>query len=352
MALNGIDVSSWQKGINLATVPCDFVIIKATQGVSYVSKECDRQYQQARACGILRGVYHYAEGGDPIKEADYFLKNVENYVHDAILCLDWESESNPKFGKQDLQWCKAWCDRVFEKTSVKPWIYVQASMVSKLNSVGDYALWVAQYANNNRTGYQEKPWNEGAYVCACRQYSSTGKLPGYNGDLDLDKFYGDKEAWNKYANPNGGSQTTQKPQGNQNGVVVPQGSTLDLAVWVIKNNINGDERRAKLGSRYDEIQNFLNHIAYATTDQLANEVKSGKYGNGDVRKTVLQNRYNSVQNAVNGITGSSAVYYVVRSGDTLSGIAKSYGVSYQSIAALNHISNPNKIYVGQKIRIK
>ena len=33
--LNGIDVSNWQKGINLAAVPADFVICKATQGTTY-----------------------------------------------------------------------------------------------------------------------------------------------------------------------------------------------------------------------------------------------------------------------------------------------------------------------------
>ena len=37
--MNGIDISRYQKGINLAAVPCDFVIIKATQGTSYVSPE-------------------------------------------------------------------------------------------------------------------------------------------------------------------------------------------------------------------------------------------------------------------------------------------------------------------------
>ena len=29
MTMNGIDISSWQTGINLDVVPCDFVICKA-----------------------------------------------------------------------------------------------------------------------------------------------------------------------------------------------------------------------------------------------------------------------------------------------------------------------------------
>lgn len=43
--------------------------------------------------------------------------------------------------------------------------------------------------------------------------------------------------------------------------------------------------------------------------------------------------------------------YTVVSGDTLSKIAKKYGTTYQKLAAYNGISNPNKIHVGQKIKI-
>lgn len=46
-----------------------------------------------------------------------------------------------------------------------------------------------------------------------------------------------------------------------------------------------------------------------------------------------------------------AVYYTVQSGDTLSGIAQRYGTSYQNIAAINGIADPNKIYAGQVLRV-
>ena len=36
MSMNGIDISNWQKGINLAAVPGDFVIMKVTEGTGYV----------------------------------------------------------------------------------------------------------------------------------------------------------------------------------------------------------------------------------------------------------------------------------------------------------------------------
>lgn len=50
--------------------------------------------------------------------------------------------------------------------------------------------------------------------------------------------------------------------------------------------------------------------------------------------------------------GSYSQYYTVKAGDTLSGIAAKYGTTYQNLASLNGITDPNKIYVGQKIKIK
>ena len=45
-------------------------------------------------------------------------------------------------------------------------------------------------------------------------------------------------------------------------------------------------------------------------------------------------------------------YYTVRSGDTLSGIAARYGLSYVSIADMNDIAPPYRIYVGQSIKLR
>lgn len=51
-------------------------------------------------------------------------------------------------------------------------------------------------------------------------------------------------------------------------------------------------------------------------------------------------------------TGSSNyTIYTVKSGDNLSKIAKSYGVTIDSIVKLNGLKNPNVIFVGQKLKI-
>ena len=68
----GIDISNWQKGINLDALAVDFAICKATQGASYVSPDCDRQMQQAMKRGLLVGVYHYVNGSGVDAEAQHF----------------------------------------------------------------------------------------------------------------------------------------------------------------------------------------------------------------------------------------------------------------------------------------
>ena len=80
MAMNGIDIASFQTGIDLSVVPCDFVIVKATEGTGYVNPDFTRAYAQAKNAGKCLGIYHYANGGDYQKEADYFLDTMKELV--------------------------------------------------------------------------------------------------------------------------------------------------------------------------------------------------------------------------------------------------------------------------------
>ena len=173
-------------------------MIKATEGTNYVNPDYERAYRQAKTAGKCLGIYHYANGGNIQAEADYFLANVGNCLGEAILILDWEGYNNASFGSCDYAWCKGWLDYVYEKTGVHPILYCSQSIANKFDNKGNYGLWIAQYADNDPTGYQDVPWNEGEYTCAIRQYTSCGRLNGYDGNLDLDKFYGSVEDWQKY----------------------------------------------------------------------------------------------------------------------------------------------------------
>lgn len=205
MSMNGIDIASYQAGINLNTVPCDFVIVKATEGTGYVNPDFDRAYDQAVAEGKKVGIYHYASSGGAQNEADYFLYMVGSRVNTAILVLDWEQGGNANFNS--VAYAKAFLDRVYEKTGVRPIIYMSKSVCKQFDwsSVAPYyGLWVAQYANYNPTGYQSDPWTDsngyGAWSSpVIFQYSSSGHLSGWSGNLDLNVAYMDGTTWDKYA---------------------------------------------------------------------------------------------------------------------------------------------------------
>jgi len=191
--MNGIDISNYQSGINAKTIDADFIIVKATEGTSYTSPSFEKQIKAAIAGGKRVGVYHYASGLDWKSEAQYFLKVAGDYVGKAVFVLDWESGGNGSYS-QYASWCKPFLDYVAAQTKSTPVIYCSQSIMSKLSSMG-YPMWIAQYPNYNSTGYQSSPWNEGAYTCAIRQYSSAGKLDGYSGNLDMNKSYITGSEW-------------------------------------------------------------------------------------------------------------------------------------------------------------
>lgn len=124
----------------------------------------------------------------------------------------------------------------------------------------------------------------------------------------------------------------------------------------------GSERKRLLeaaGYVYAEVQAAVNaklkEQAKKSVAEIADEVIAGKWGTGTERKKKLEAagyNYAEVQAAVNKKLASQAVYHTIKSGETLSTIAKKYGTTVEAIARLNGISNPNRIVAGHRIRVK
>lgn len=304
--MNGIDISAWQgdAGIDLAKVPYDFCIVKATEGTDYKNRyfaaHCDKVLSRKK----LLGAYHYANGGNPQKEADYFLAYAKKYIGKAILVLDWEAKNNHLFGVKDLEWCLQWCSYVQKKTGIKPLIYIQKSAMDAVKKAG-YGLWVAQYPDYEWTGYQEHPWNEGKYNCLIRQYTSVGKLSGYAGNLDLNKAYISAASWNKQAGKVKTTSTTAKKSVN----------TLAKEVLAGKwgNGTDRKNRLVKAGYDYNKVQTAVNKLVKASQmsqdkiiNAVAHEVIAGRWGNGADRKARLTKAGydpDKIQKRVNEILG-------------------------------------------------
>lgn len=211
--MRGIDVSHYKSDLSLGSIDFDFVIPKATGGNGYVDDQCDRFVQEAISLGKKWGVFHYFGDGfndnNPIEEADFFVNNCLGYIGHGILVLDWERGGNPNVDRVDM--AKAWLDHVFARTGVRPIIYMSLSLLQALDwssvIAGGYGLWVAQWPQNNNTvpnygidpATDPNPHWDGTVNDVIWQFTSTGRLNGYGGNLDCDFFYGTPSAWDAYA---------------------------------------------------------------------------------------------------------------------------------------------------------
>lgn len=198
--LNFIDISSYQGDLNLVAVSSSIqgVIVKATEGTSYVNPYCDRHYQQAKSANLMRGFYHFAGNSDPLAEAAFFYRNVMGYIHDGIPVLDWE-------GNQTVDWVNRFVRQFRNLTGIWPWIYANPWRFNQGGVEPNCARWVASYPEvAHPTFAQAASWNcptaDGNVVAW--QFCSDGRLSGYNANLDCSLYYGDRESWLRYADFN------------------------------------------------------------------------------------------------------------------------------------------------------
>lgn len=202
--MNIIDISSWQKGIDLATVfkenPLDGVVVKATEGTNYVNPYFTGWAMWLKDNGKPLGLYHFLAGGNAEAEAAFFVNTIRPYIGHAVLFADYESDAL----KRGTGYLKNFLDTVLELTGVRPLVYCSLSVVQSqdFNAIASagYKLWLAQYASNNVVnGFQEHPWQQGSVApfngFVMHQYTGNGRLKGYNGSLDLDLFNGSFSSW-------------------------------------------------------------------------------------------------------------------------------------------------------------
>lgn len=204
----GMDISNYQKNIDFTKGNYDFSIIKATEGVGFTDKSFHNFSVQLTKMNKLIGCYHFARPdlnktlAGMEREADWFIETVESegLLHKSILVLDWETEP---MDREDL--IQAWVLRVESQTGVTPWIYGSKSKLKKWKDywpVNHCPIWMAAWPSikpinvgdelNISLPDQSVPWQ-------IWQYSSTGKYPGFSGNVDLDYTGLTKEEWLKSA---------------------------------------------------------------------------------------------------------------------------------------------------------
>jgi lysozyme len=323
MTRKGIDVSHWQGTIDWNKVKkagIEFAIIKAggSDAGFYTDSKWEANYKGAKAAGIPIGAYYFV-GKDCVTaaagkaDAERFLHILKDKQLEYPVYMDNEAQpASAKAGitEATIAFCKTMEDAGY-------FVGIYGSAVSGFKERMDdtkltpYAHWVAQYASKCSYKGDYGIW----------QYSSKGSVDGISGNVDMDYAYVDYPAIIQ----NGGFNGFTKSASDDSKPATPAPVTP-----------------AK------------------TVDELAQEVLDGKWGNGTDRKERLTTAgydYSAVQAKVNALVKkqeSAPVYYTVKSGDTLSGIARKYGTTVSAIQKLNPtlIKNVNLILTGWKIRVK
>lgn len=281
--MKGIDISNWQRGFDLGAARPEFVILKATEGLTFIDKCCDGFVQDAINLGIPFGYYHFARSNSAEAEAAFFYEQTKGYTGKGIPVLDLEVPNGNA-------WAEAFCKKFYELSGVKPWFYASSDYINNRGYGTTWirencGLWIAGYPKK-RTSYPESakcPYRHDGWTLAAWQFTDCLATGGT--EVDASYFYGDRTAWNKYASGDGQASAADSA------------STLELATKVINGEYGtGAARMGALGSRYNEVQAKVNDL-YAK----ANDVIEGKYGNGQTRKEKLGSEYAIVQRIVNDI---------------------------------------------------
>jgi lysozyme len=195
--LPGIDVSHWQGEIDWQAVKADgvrFVFAKATQN------SVDPRYAQnkagAEAAGVPFGAYHFADpiGGtaNAVAQADLFVDAADLRGRNLLPVLDFETD-NGLSPRALRRWARAWLDRVEQRLGVKAIIYTNfyfwRDEVGNPSSFAEqgHPLWIARY---DAPGPLVPADNWAGNGWTLWQHSSTGRVNGIEGDVDLDWLSG------------------------------------------------------------------------------------------------------------------------------------------------------------------
>lgn len=310
MSYKGIDVSQHNGSIDWSKVAkeVDFAIIRigwiGNKNNHTVDTKWETNYKNAKAAGVKVGayVYNYCNSESTAKAgAEWALKQLDGKSLDLPVYIDMEDSSISSLGKSKLTAIVKAFNGVIEGAGLWAGVYANKNWYDNYLEDGiedRYTSWIAHYTSGtDKYNGEFDMW----------QNSSTGKINGISGNVDTNYLYRD-----------------------------------------LFSAVKGDSSSSS-GTTSNK-----------STSEIAKEVIAGEWGNGDERKKKLEAAgydYETVQAEVNkqlGITSSdsSTVTYTVKSGDTLTAIAKKYGTTVSKIVSDNNIKNANVIYVGQKLTIK
>ena len=315
----GIDVSVWQGDFNFNQAKNEGVKFAILRGAYNLSKDTkfEDNYKNAKAAGLDVGVYHYIMATTPaeaIEEAKFLESNVlVGKQFELPIYFDIEDQVHKNLSKAQVSAITRAYLECLEGKGYFVGVYSSKSFIDTYleeDIKKEYAMWVAQW--NTECTYQGQygMWQFGGET----NYIRSTKINGQT--VDQNYMLVDYPSLIKNKGKNG--------YGTGTANVKPQEPTIKTYTVAAGDNLSS------IASRFN--------TTVAEICRLNNISNPNLIYPGQVLK---------IEGAVD-----NTVYYTVKAGDNLSSIAAAHDTTWQAIAALNRLSNPNRIYPGQKLRIR
>jgi lysozyme len=195
-----VDLSRYQAGFDMNAFKASGglgVILKASEGTTIKDSSYDTHRKNAISAGLVLASYHFFRSSDPEQQADWYLQCAVPMQGERVICdvedSSCEKGSVTKFFQRilekrpDLQ-LTVYTGNVGEEAEQK---WGKGEWLSENTS-----LWTCQYAST------PVPWADQTWpYWSLWQYSASGGVPGFSGDVDKNKFNGTDNEFLKWMGP-------------------------------------------------------------------------------------------------------------------------------------------------------
>jgi len=191
--LQGIDVSYYQGTINWSQVKAAgkaFAIVRVSDGTTFMDPKFATNWRGAKAAGLVVGAYQFFRPAqDPIKQADIMVEQLKAMgfgAGDIPPVLDVEAQDGVSDATVAAR-VNSWLQRVQSRLGRLPSMYTSPGFWSGLGNPKPSPLpylWVAHWGVSCPS--LPPAWGRLRF----HQYSSTGRVSGISGDVDLDYYNG------------------------------------------------------------------------------------------------------------------------------------------------------------------
>ena len=192
----GIDVSKWQQDINWEEVKnsgIEFVMIRMGYQTDYdgeyvVDPYFEKNIKGAKSVNLPVGIYFYSYAknvNQAEEQAKWVIENLKDYEIDLPVAFDWESWNSFNTTGMSLYTINKAANTfldILEEAGYKGMLYSSKTYLEKIWYPTKHTTWLAQY--NDRATYN------GEYLIW--QMSSTGRVNGIKGNVDIDVMYLEK----------------------------------------------------------------------------------------------------------------------------------------------------------------